>query len=966
MKDKRKYLLGLLLFVLFLILPAEQSQAKEEEFVVKIGYDTNSHFIQEKNKEYYGYGVEYLNKIAEYTNWKYEYVNVENWQESFNKLRTGEIHFICTVHYTEERAEEFVYSDIPLGYEATLLYANAHSDISYQDYEAFHGCKVGLLLESYSAEDFIRYAQKKQIAYEPVYFKSESEMRKALENNEIDLLAIGSRYGTSDLSLVDRLGVNAFYCISNQENESLIEEVESVLQQIMFDDPTFEGNLNEKYFGHNALSHTPPYTKEELAFINSLGTVKVKMLLNQRPSCYEEDGEIRGIWAEYLKLISEKCGITFQMETGQFTDEAESVYETLLSKDYLLLRTSKSIAHGHAEGIITSSPLMDIEISYIKRQEAFVNDKSGENIVALTSELSYVEPLLLEHNAAYQFVHYEDSESCLEAVLSKKANMAIVTMFRAGYLMQKPEYAEKLTQVPGPEYNNQIHLVAREDQEMLISILNKAISHISNEEKDEIVTRELLTHPYVFGFDDIWYQSWEWIVGILFLIAIFLIVYFIMTKEMAKLQIEQTEYEILQKKIQLDELTGLYNRTYFYEMAKEILENAEEEMCIVVMDICNFKVVNELYGMNVGDMLLIEIADQLKKLDSMHKMLPSRFMSDHYYMCVSKRDFESGIFPKRFETSLEEVDVHVVYGVFFVDAKETMPINVMCDRALLAAHGKKHHYAEYIHFYDNAEHKQIMQEQEIEKDMERALAERQFYIVIQPKYNPVTEQIVGGETLVRWQHPVKGVISPGIFIKVFEKNGFIIQLDYFVWEETCRLLSKRKQEGKNYVPVSINVSRAHFYGSGLMSKLNELMETYHLETKDIELEITESLCGEGAEAIYSDIKELQDAGFKIAMDDFGSGYSSLNMLKEMPLDIIKMDLRFLDGEEKKSRLILKALIEMAQTMELKVVVEGVEELSQVEFLCQFKECSLQGYYFSRPVAAEEFERMLEEEAFVRE
>ena len=959
MNTVKKYLSGLLLLFILILLPLESIQAKEEELVIKIGYDTNSHFIKEKNGEFYGYGVEYLNKIAEYTDWKYEYVNVENWQESFNKLRNNEIHFICTVHYTEERAKEFVYSNIPLGYEATLLYANAHSNISYQDYEAFNGCRVGLLLESYSAEDFIHYAEKKQMNYEPIYFHSESKMRQALKNNEIDLLAIGSRYGTSELSLVDRLGVNAFYCISNQEHKQLTEEVENVLQQIMFDDPTFEGKLNEKYFGHNSLSHTPPYTKEELAFINSLGTLKVKMLLNQRPSCYEEDGEVRGIWAEYLKIISEKSGITFQMETGKYDENAETIYEDLMSQDYLVLRTSKSMAHNNASGIITSSPLMDIEISYIKRQESFVNNNSSDNIIALTSELSYVEPMLLEHHPSYQFLYYDDSKSCLEAVLNKKATMAIVTTFRASYLMQKPEYADKLTQVPGMEYNNQIHLVAKESQEMLINILNKAICHISHDEKDEIIAKELLIHPYILSFDDVWYQSWEWIVGILVLVGIFLTLYLIMTKKMTKLQIEQKEYELLQKKIQLDELTGLYNRTYFYEIAREMLEQSEEEMCIVAMDICNFKVVNELYGTNAGDTILVEIAEHLKKLDTKHKMIPARFMSDHYYMCVSKRAFEEGIFPKRFQTSLEEVDVRVVYGVFFVNANEEIPVNVMCDRALLAAHEKNYHYTQYIHFYDNAEHKQIMLEQELEKDMEKALAENQFYIVIQPKYNPITKCIVGGETLVRWKHPVKGLISPGIFIPVFEKNGFIIQLDYFVWEETCRLLSNRKQEGKNYVPISINVSRAHFYGSELMNKLNELIEKYHLDTTDIELEITESLCGEGANAIYNKIQKLKDSGFKIAMDDFGSGYSSLNMLKEMPLDIIKMDLRFLDGEEKKSHLILKALIEMAQTMKLKVVVEGVELLSQVEFLCQF-DCSLQGYYFSRPVVTEEFEKMLSE------
>ena len=358
MENKKKIVWSLFLGILFMLLPISAVYAKEEENVIRIGYDANSHFIRERDGEFYGYGVEYLNKIGEYTGWKYEYIKVENWSDSFDKLRNGNIDLICTVHYTEERAEEFVYAKIPLGYEATLLYAAPHSDISYQEYEAFANSRVGLLLESYSKVDFVNYAQKNQIPHEAIYFESEREMREALMHGDIDLLAIGSRYGTSDLSLVDRLAVNAFYCIANPSNTLLVEEVENVLQQIMFDDPTFEGNLNEEYFGHTSLSHTPPYTKEELEFIENLGTVKVKILVDQRPSCYEEEGELRGIWVEYLNLLSEKTGISFEMENGKYDENAEVIYDELLAQDYLLLRTSKAMAHSNAQNIIVSSPLV--------------------------------------------------------------------------------------------------------------------------------------------------------------------------------------------------------------------------------------------------------------------------------------------------------------------------------------------------------------------------------------------------------------------------------------------------------------------------------------------------------------------------------------------------------------------------------------------------------------------------------
>ena len=816
-------------------------------------------------------------------------------------------------------------------------------------------------------EKFVEFANG-NLSTEFSYSKEEDEIA-GIMNASHDVVARLKEIITDVESLSREMGMgnftvesgceNAFYCITRKENVKLIEKIESVLQQIMFDDPMFEGILNKKYFGHNSLSHTPLYTKEELAYIESLGIIKIKMLMNQRPSCYEEDGEIKGIWAGYIDLISKKSGIRFEMETGTFDQNSDDIYRNLMEDNYLVLRTDKAIAFNPIDDVIVSSPLMDVEVSYIKRQEEIVTGGFTNYIIALPPELSYVEPVLLEENPSYEIDYYKNAESCMDAVINKNATMAIINTFRASYLLQKPKYADKLAEVPGTGYSNQIHLMANKENAMLISVINKAIIHISSEEKEEIVTKELLMHPYVVGFDDIWYSYWEWIVGIIALVFISLYIYVVMTRKVTKLQFEKKEYEMLQKKIQLDELTGLYNRTFFYQIVKEKIEQSEEEMCIISVDISNFKVVNELYGESVGDGLLKEVAQNLKKLDVDNKMIIARFMSDHYYICLPKSEFNKIHLPKKFETSLEDMEVRVVYGIFFAELHSEILISVMCDRALLAAHDKNNNYLEYIHLYNNEKHKYIMAEQEIENDMEKALSNKQFYIVIQPKFNPRTRKIVGGESLVRWKHPERGTISPSIFVKVFEKNGFIIHLDYYVWEETCRLLSKWKQEGKDVIPLSINVSRAHFYGNDLKDKLTELVLKYGLDTKDLELEITESLCGEDPGIIYAKIRQLQDMGFKIAMDDFGSGYSSLNMLKEMPLDIIKMDLKFLDGEENKSRLILKSLITMAQAMELNVVVEGVENLPQVEFLAQFKDCSLQGYYFSRPVITSEFEHLLE-------
>ena len=434
------------------------------------------------------------------------------------------------------------------------------------------------------------------------------------------------------------------------------------------------------------------------------------------------------------------------------------------------------------------------------------------------------------------------------------------------------------------------------------------------------------------------------------MLVIGVIVYTILLRRMTKLQIQRKDYESLQKRVRQDELTGVYNKKYFYERAAQMIADSQDDMCIVLMDITNFKVVNDLFGLENGDKLLRYMAKDIKRITAGRYVAVSRFNADHFYMCMKTKDFEELQLPRKFKnTPVENMDIRVMYGVFVVGDQKEVPVNIMCDRASMALHGADTKSDEYIFYYTEDERKRMVKQQEIEGDMERALERREFCVYVQPKYDIYKRKIVGGEALARWIHPEKGMISPGDFIPVFEKNGFIRYLDYYIWEETCRLIAEIKRKGLGNYPVSINVSRAHFYSNELKDKLQELLDKYELQPEDLELEITESIYVEDSDLINNRIQQLRDIGFKIAMDDFGSGYSSLNMLKEIPLDIIKMDLKFLDSAEnvEKSHKILDSL-----------VVEGVETEEQVEFLQGIGEMSAQGYYFSRPINTTKYEELL--------
>ena len=762
MKKNKLISYAIIVAILISVISIKTTDTYAKDRVIRVGYDQDSHFIQKKNDEYYGYGVEYLNKIAEYTGWTYEYVTVTSWSDTFQKLRDKEIDLICTAHYTEEHAQEFLYSSIPFGYETTLLYTHPDRGITYQDHDALENSRVGLLLESYSSMDFLNHAEEYGLNYEVVYYESKSAMRLALDNGEIDFFAIGSRYAASSLSLFERLNANAFYCITNKSNPELISEIETVIQQIMFDAPNFEGDLNAKYFGHDSLSSTPLFNKDELEFIKNSEVIMVNIPIEQRPSCYLEDDVFQGIWPEYLKLISEKSGLKFEIDNNTYDDNVK--------ENQLFLRTSNSISHSNSNGIIISSPLMDVQLSYVGSKAEFVNNNSDNHIIAITRDLSYIAPLIIQANSNYQIIYYDNAEECFDAVIENEADIAIQNNFRTSYLMQKPKYADNLVQFMETDYNNEMRLVANENQELLISIINKTISHISEEEKDTIVKKELLLHPYVFNFSDIWYKYWEWIILAAVVIVIAVIVYTIATQRMAKLKMDKHENEILRHKLQLDEITDLYNRTYFFEIAQEMINDSKEEMCIVTMNISNFKIINELYGMPVGDKVLLEIAKQLKTMYEKYNVILARFTSDHYYMCMPKRIFDIIDFSQTYKTFLDDVDIRVIYGVYLIAPGTSLPVNVMCDKALVAAREKINNYVDYVHFYNDVEHKQRLMEQEIENDMEKALVENHFYIQIQPKIHSQTKKIVGGESLVRWKHPEKGFISPGAFIPVFEKT----------------------------------------------------------------------------------------------------------------------------------------------------------------------------------------------------
>ena len=415
-----------------------------------------------------------------------------------------------------------------------------------------------------------------------------------------------------------------------------------------------------------------------------------------------------------------------------------------------------------------------------------------------------------------------------------------------------------------------------------------------------------------------------------------------------------------------DKLTGLYSKEFFFQQVRRRLqENPDKEYCIVCSNIENFKLYNDAFGAAAGDRMLKAIADIMREAIGVSGIC-GRFAADRF-LCLQEieRERKDRKYYESSKLDLSSVIKNLVmrWGIYEI-VDRSVSVEQMCDRAQLAADSIRGQYNRSFAVYDDALRGKLLREQAITEAMETALRERQFKVYLQPKYCLHDDELAGAEALVRWIHPEWGFMSPGEFIPLFEKNGFITQLDRYIWEEVCKLLRDWREKGYAPLPVSVNVSRADVYQADLVETLQAIVGRYGVEPSQLHLELTESAYTENPAQILDAVAKLRQQGFIIEMDDFGSGYSSLNMLNQMKLDILKLDMKFIQNETAKpaEQGILRFIVSLARWLNLSVVAEGVETREQLERLREIGCDYVQGYFFARPMPGAEFEALLSKQS----
>lgn len=442
-----------------------------------------------------------------------------------------------------------------------------------------------------------------------------------------------------------------------------------------------------------------------------------------------------------------------------------------------------------------------------------------------------------------------------------------------------------------------------------------------------------------------------------------------------------------------DPLTHLPNRDTFMEQTRQMLEqNPNQHYSIIYMDVEKFHIINQLYGTEEGDNILRYIGVKLQEcIEATGSGTYCRIMGDIFCICLPAGHGHDDIHVHRHthasdclcvEDNQGEIntiihyiqsalkaypvnfDINISFGIYTTehDTAQNVSVQSLVDRAKAAQRTVKNNYHKFIAFYDQNLLQWENEERMIISEMRDALEQRQFQMYLQPKCEMETGRIVGSEALVRWIHPAHGMISPGKFIPVFENNGFISEVDHYIVQCACEAIRSWLDKGLLVQPISVNISRMDLYNPKLIDEILNYVKEYRIPHELIEFELTESAFVSDSHQFSDFADALRENQFAILMDDFGSGYSSLNSLRELPVDVLKLDLKFLtpSQDDERANIILRSIINMAGKLGIDTIVEGVEELEQAKFILSTGCKNAQGFYFYRPMPANDFEQLMAE------
>lgn len=934
--------------------------AKDEEKVIRVGwYDSAFNEKDDKGRRS-GYAYEYQQKIASYCNWKYEYVE-GSWSDLLQMLIDGKIDLMSDVPYTAQRAEKMLFSTQPMGTESYYLFTTPdNSEGNTSDYSSFNGKTVGINKGSIQIDLFNEWAKSNSVQMKIVELTTSiSESVAMLSAGKIDFLVTPETMSRdSYITPVCKIGSSNFYFVVNNKRPDILKDLNSAMGKINDGNSFYNSQLHSKYLQYSRISRY--LSSEELEWLSNHGKIRVGYQDNYLAFCAKDPktGELIGALSDYLKEAADCMkNAHIEFETISYPTSEDALNALKKGEIDCMFPANLSEYYGETEGFYITDPLMSTEMSAIVQNSVKSSFFSKERVtVAVNAGNTNYDMFLVTHFPEWSALYFEDTNACLDAIAKGTADCLIISNYRYNNLATTCSKLD-LTSVPIGVEMDYCYAV-KEGNAVVYSILNKVNSSIPPLTANTALSSYYMSEAPKNTFGDFLIEN-----VILIIVAVIAIVLFtvFVLRQKAIVEKKSAEHEELIAATQKDALTGLYVRSYFFEYASRFSKgHPDDPMDAIVINITQFHSVNSINGYEFGDLVLKELGEEIKEITDEYGGIATRTEADHFAIYCPHIESPYSIYSQlqnRLDSLNSQTTIQLRMGV--MPWQGTMDPQDMVDNAIIACNLARNLYGENMMIYNEEMRKKEIFDQKLLNDLRRAIDDEEFKIHYQPKFDIQHKEpkLVGAEALVRWKHPELGRLTPVQFIDLFEKTGKISLLDRYVFEKATDQIASWREKYGVVIPISVNLSRIDVLDPLLESTLEMTLEKKGLSHDCVKLEVTESAYIENEKAFIKIITRLRKKGFAIEMDDFGTAYSSLNMLSEMPIDSLKMDrafIRNIDSDEKQYNLV-ELIMGIAKSLGVPVIAKGVETDVQLQILKKIGCQIVQGFIFSPALKAEEFE-----------
>lgn len=925
---------------------------------VRVGYYEDGDYMSlNQHGEYVGYNIEYIQELAKQTGLPFEMVDAGSWTAAYGMLAAGEIDVLPSVYYTEERSKEIAFVTQPMCSIYTTLNVRMEDErYNYEDFAAFEGMKVGIIRGGVDGERFKEFCREHEVNLDIIEYDETGALLGALETGVVDGVAITHLGKNSTFRSVAQFAPSPLYLAVAAQDKELLEELNRAMDNILLSNPGYGTDLYDKYLGPST-SQKPVFTKEERQYIGQAGIVTAAFDPSLAPLSWrdEETGEFKGVAADIFEFIAQNSGLEFrfaaypQSEALELLKAGEIDVLCISDGDYLWDSRNK---------INSTLYYLSTPTSMITRY-----DDGNPEVLALPRGF-HLSELIADDFSDSRTIYYPSAQACLDAVRRGDADVTYLNTQSAGYLMNQSSYRD-LREAALGQYGNKLCIgVAVAADSRLFSVLNKCIRYLPAEQVDAFLVSNSMNSGKISLSEFVRQHIW----AVILLVCLVLGVIILLVSHNLKNALRSNRR--IQELLYQDDLTGLESMNGFYRKWRQAAENGRNKnIALLYSDIRQFKLINDNFGFAAGDQVLCAYARVLQETLQNGEEC-ARVSADNFVLMMNVVSWDQLV--ERLKLQRERLDcwrrehtdipyqIELVFGVYLPEGPEDTDIKQMLDFANYARRSAKDTPGCFAVLYDEQMRRQALLAGELAGGLDHALKQNEFEVFYQPKVSMKDGKITGSEALIRWNHPEMGFLTPGTFIPLFERNGMIRKVDFWLFEAVCRSMHQWSGQGRKLLPVSCNFSRMHFDQEDFPDRVCQVADKWGIPHPLLEIEVTESALIDETGSIQAMLARLKEQGFLIAIDDFGSGYSSLGQLQKLPADVIKLDRSFVSDDVTggSGKIVVENVIHMAGELGMSVICEGVESLIQSEVLqkmgCRFA----QGYYYYKPMRQKDYEMLL--------